>query len=135
MARYGLRAHTRTDHFQRILVYLGFRKAGPEDLRRLEAWLVERALEHDRPMLLLQLACERLRQEQLVRPGMTSLERLVVTARTNARQETVRRLASVLTPERKKLLAALLVSEESHRPSRLAWLQRAALWPDFRSWG
>jgi TnpA family transposase len=127
LARYGLRAHTRTDHFQHILAYLGFRKAGPGDLRRLEAWLVERALEHDRPTLLLQLACERLRREQLVRPGITSLERLVVTARTSARQETVRRLSAVLTPERKKLLDALLVSEESHRPSRLAWLQRAAM--------
>jgi len=87
LARYGLRAHTRTDHFQRVLAYLGFRKAGLEDLRRLETWLVERALEHDRPTLLLQLACERLRQAQLVRPGITSLERLVVAARTNARQE------------------------------------------------
>jgi hypothetical protein len=85
LARYGLRAPTRRDHFQRVVAYRGFRKAGPEDLRSLETWLVERALEHDRPTLLLQLACERLRQEQLVRPGITSLERLVVAARTNAR--------------------------------------------------
>src|SRR5712691_10586104 len=126
-ARYGLRAHTRTDHFQRVMAYLGFRKAEPEDLRSLQAWLVERALEHDRPTLLLQLACERLRQEQIVRPGITSLERLIVTARTKARQETFRRLTPVLNPERKKLLDELLVSEESRRPSRLAWLQRAAI--------
>jgi len=37
LARYGLRAHTRTDHFQRVLAYLGFRKAGPEDLRSLDS--------------------------------------------------------------------------------------------------
>jgi hypothetical protein len=127
LAQYGMRAHTRTDHFQRILTYLGFRKAGPKDFRSLEAWLLERALEHDRPTLLLHLACERLRQEQIVRPGITSLERFIVAARTNARLETFRRLTPVLTPERKKLLDELLVPEESHRPSSLAWLQHAAI--------
>jgi len=49
--RYGMRAHTRTDHFQRVMAYLGFRKVGPEELRSLEAWLVERALEHGHPVV------------------------------------------------------------------------------------
>ena len=52
---------------------LGFRKARAADVRDLRAsWLVERALEHDRPTLLLQLACEKLRTDKVVRPGPTS---------------------------------------------------------------
>jgi TnpA family transposase len=80
LAAYGDRPHTRTDHFQQVLAYLGFHKARAAELRDLRAWLVARALEHDRPALLLQLACEKLRTDKVVRPGPTSLERLVVAA-------------------------------------------------------
>jgi hypothetical protein len=40
-----------------------------------------RALEHDKSGLLFQLACEHLRAEKIVRPGVTRLERLVMAAR------------------------------------------------------
>jgi hypothetical protein len=63
LGRYGKRSQTRT-----------------ADLKALKVWLVERALEHDRPTLLFQLACERLRADKVVRPGLTRLERLVVAA-------------------------------------------------------
>jgi hypothetical protein len=49
-------------------------------------------LEHDRPTLLLQLACEKLRADKIVRPGPTRLERLVVAVRQEARYETFRLL-------------------------------------------
>ena len=91
-AAYGDRPHTRTDHLQEVTAYLGFRKARPGDLGSLMAWLVERALEHDRPTLLLQLACEKLRTDQIVRPGPTRLERLVVAVRQEAQQKTIRLL-------------------------------------------
>src|ERR687896_603754 len=63
---YGQRAHTRRDHLRAIQAYLGFREAGPGDLRALAEWLVERALEHDRPSLLLRLACEHLHAAKIV---------------------------------------------------------------------
>ena len=71
-------------HFQQVQAYLGFRLATPLDFYALQTWLVERALEHDKPTLLLQLACDKLRREQIVRPGLTRLERLVATARQQA---------------------------------------------------
>ena len=49
---YGARSHTRTTHLQQVQAYLGFRLPLPLDLAALEAWLVERALEHDKPTLL-----------------------------------------------------------------------------------
>src|SRR5689334_14179662 len=55
---YGRRPQTRTDHLQAIIPYLGFRKATPADLEALDKWLLERALEHDKPTLLFQLARE-----------------------------------------------------------------------------
>jgi TnpA family transposase len=57
LAAYGARAHTRTDHLQTLQAYLGYRKASEADLEALAAWLLERALEHDKPTLLYELTC------------------------------------------------------------------------------
>ena len=66
---YGQRVKTRTTHFQQVQAYLGFRTATPLDVYALQTWLGERALEHDKPSLLLQLACDKLRRDQIIRPG------------------------------------------------------------------
>src|SRR4051794_24418736 len=80
LAAYGDRPHTRTDHLQEVVAYLGFRKAGAGDLRALRPWLVARPLEPARPPLLWQLACEKPRPDKVVRRGPPRLERLVVAA-------------------------------------------------------
>ena len=60
-----LQVKTHATHFQQVQAYLGFRTAAPLDLYALQTWLGERALEHDKPSLLLQLACDKLRREQV----------------------------------------------------------------------
>lgn len=55
-------------------MHLGWRRWQPLlDTPVLEAWLLERALEHDQERVLLELACQRLRQQQLVRPSVVEL--------------------------------------------------------------
>src|SRR5439155_5653933 len=120
IAAYGGRIHTRTTHLQQVQAYLGFRPALPLDIVALTTWLVERALEHDKPTLLLQLLCEKLRGDQMVRPGITRLERLVATAREQAHAETFRRLTPWLTPAQQAWLDSLLVPEPSLGRTRLA---------------
>jgi len=120
LAQYGERSQTRTGHFQEVLAHLGFRKARPSDLRTLKAWLIERALEHDRPTLLFQLACEKLRTDKIVRPGLTCLERLVVTARQEAQHETFRLLTTLLSGECRALLDDLLIPDASRAGTTLA---------------
>jgi hypothetical protein len=104
LVHYGTRRMTRSTHFQAVLDYLRFRRMQVDDQDQLLAWLTERALEHDKPTLLFQMTCEHLKQQQILRPGVTVVERLVVTARTQAHHESLGRLASLLTPERIKLL-------------------------------
>src|SRR5439155_23318962 len=103
-----------------------FRTATPLDLYALQTWLGERALEHDKPSLLLQLACDKLRREQIVRPGLTRLERLVATARHSAHTETFRRLTPLLTAARSTLLDDLLVPDPQTGRTVLNWLRREA---------
>ena len=69
LAAYGARAHTRQDHLQAVQAHLGYRKVRKKDFHVLADWLLERALEHDKPTLLYELTCEKLRTEQLLRPG------------------------------------------------------------------
>jgi TnpA family transposase len=125
LTRYGRRGQTRTEHLRQIRRYLGFRKATAGDLARLETWLVDRALEHDRPTLLLRLACEHLLGLRVERPGVTHLERLIAAARQRAQQETYRRLAPVLTGDCKARLDGLLTIDAATGRSRLAWLQQS----------
>src|SRR6516164_5782276 len=88
LGAYGSRAKTRQGHVQEVLSYLGLRRFQPDDQAALHAWLLERALEHDKPTLLLHMACEHLKQQHLMRPGVTVLERLIVSARIQAHHET-----------------------------------------------
>src|SRR5919108_492978 len=126
LAAYGRRIPTRTMHLQQVQAYLGFRKALPLDWYALTMWLVERALEHDKPTLLLQLACDELHRERIVRPGLTRLERLVATARQQAHEETFRRLDALLTGERHTWLDGLLRPDPETGRTVLQWLRRDA---------
>ena len=82
---------------------------GGENLKMLGDWLTERALEHDRPSLLLRLACDFLTAESVIRPAVTTVERSVIGARQRATAETYQRLASQLAEPRRCQLDQLLV--------------------------
>ena len=98
LAAYGERAATRSEHLQLVLRHLGYRKWQPLDSPGLEAWLLERALEHDQPRLLLQAACQKLHQDRLLRPAISVLELLVSQALLQTDAATYQRLAPLLTP-------------------------------------
>lgn len=72
---YGQRRMTRSTHFNAVLHHLGFRRVQPDDHEPIIAWLTERALEHDKPTLLFHMICERLKQQQMIRPAVTTVER------------------------------------------------------------
>jgi hypothetical protein len=70
-------------------------------------------MEHDRPLLLLQLLCERLHAQKIVRPGLTLLERSVTTARQQAQAATWELIAPLLSAEDRTGLDRLLVVDEA----------------------
>ena len=62
---YGKREKTRTSQLQQIQSYLGWRKSTQMDLLLWDSWLLERAMEHNRPILLFNLLCDKLRVEKI----------------------------------------------------------------------
>jgi hypothetical protein len=68
----GWEGRTRRDHRALVLTRLGWRACGTGDRKQLDAFLLARALEHDAPGVLLQLACDWLRHERIKRPSMNT---------------------------------------------------------------
>ena len=123
---YGDRAQTRRDHQQRIMAYLGFRWLQRADRDALLEWLSHRALENGRPSMLLQQASEHLYQQRLMRPAITTLERLVVSARQQADERTYLLLAAALDADTRQQLDALLQPDTTRGYTPLSWLRRPA---------
>lgn len=122
----GWEGPTRRDHRALVLARLGWRVSAAGDRKQLDAFLLARALEHDAPGVLLQLACDWLRNERIVRPSADTLSRRVAAARDGARAETYHRLASLLAPPRPARLDGLLDVDDELGMTRLAWLRRGA---------
>ncbi|MGO9733665.1 DUF4158 domain-containing protein, partial [Mycobacterium sp.] len=122
----GWEGRTRRDHRALVLARLGWRASGAGDRKQLDAFLLARALEHDAPGVLLQLACDWLRNERIVRPSVDTLSRRVAAARDGARAETYHRLAPLLVPPRPSRLDELLDVDTELGMTRLAWLRRGA---------
>src|SRR5262249_36437004 len=126
LSLYGQRSQTRTDHLREVERHLGFHKASATEKNESERWLRERALEHDRPLLLLQLLCERLHTQKIIRPGLTLLERSVTTARQQAQITTWELIAPQLKAEDRARLDRLLVVDEKIGLTPLTWYRTGA---------
>ena len=126
LVQYGSRQQTRTAHQQVIELYLGFRSCTAEDLEQLSQWLVERALEHDKSTVLLQLAMDKLRADKIVRIGVTQLEKLVMSVRQQAYQITYQHLSPHLSDSCKSALDKLLLPDEGFSKTPLVWLRQPA---------
>jgi hypothetical protein len=126
LSDYADRDETRREHLPVLMQHLDFRRVQPDDRESLIAWLGERSLEHDRPSLLLQQACERLYQLRLVRPAITTMEELVADARQWAEAKTIEVLVNPLPVRVQKSLDTLLIPSEEHDKSPILWLRRFA---------
>ncbi len=122
----GFQDRTRQRHLQAVLQRLGWRPAREWELKALDDFLLERALEHDSPTLLMQLTCDYLRTERVVRPGIALLLRRVAAARERAWTETHLRLQHLLNIERQAELDRLLQPDDELGGTPLVWLRRGA---------
>ncbi len=123
---YPGRRRTFSRHALAVEIHLGFCRCKPSDIEALERWLVDRALEHDRPVTLFRMASDHLKARQLVRPGVTVLERLVTHARKRAVDATWRRLEPHVDHALQNRLDGLLAVDPSLEMTPLVWLRQQA---------
>lgn len=108
-----------------VEVHCGFRRADGGDLKRLNDWLGDRAIEHDQPWALFRSGCGWLRSERVVRVGVTVMERAVMSARARAIERTYLVLASQLDAETRSDLDGLVVVGADGNECGLTLLRRA----------
>jgi Domain of unknown function (DUF4158) len=126
---YGRRSHTRSDHLLLVARYLGWKSApaGGGEMKELQQFLLDRAMEHDSPPLLFSLATEFLMSVKTIRPGVSVLEPMITSARTGATALTSQLVGHLLTGQRCSDLDRLLVHDAGLGMTRLAWLTRPAV--------
>ncbi|MEV7803162.1 Tn3 family transposase [Microbispora sp. NPDC088329] len=135
LAECGQREQTRSDHLRLVAGYLGWKSApaGSTAMKELEQFLLDRAMEHDSPTLLFNLATEYLMAAKTIRPGVTTLAKMVAAARTGATALTWEKVAHLLTDQLRADLDRLLVYDAGLKMTRLAWLIKAATDPSATS--
>ena len=94
------RPQTRSDHLKLVMKYLKWKNPSPgsPQLKELEQFLLDRAMEHDTPSLLFQQGVEHLISAQVTRPGVVTLMELVAAARSGAGALTSEKVEDLLTP-------------------------------------
>jgi Domain of unknown function (DUF4158) len=90
-------------------------------------FLLDRAMEHDSPTLLFNLAREYLMSAKVIRPGAVTLAKMVGTARAGAGELTSQQVEHLLTLQVRQDLDLVLMFDAGLGMTRLAWLTTAAV--------
>ena len=128
LSLYGQRAQTRPDHLGKVAEHLGWKTApaGSNEMKELEQFLLDRAMEHDSPTLLFNLAREYLASAKVIRPGAIVLAKMIGTARKGAGDLTAQLAGHLLTGEVRADLDRMLLVDEGLGMTRLEWLNSPA---------
>ena len=120
---------TRSDHLTKVARYLSWKTApdGSREMKELEQFLLDRAMEHDSPTLLFNLAREYLMSAKVIRPGAITLAKMVGTARAGASELTSQQVEHLLTLRLRQDLDLLLMYDAELGMTRLAWLTAGAV--------
>ena len=129
LEEYGGREQTRTDHLGSVTRYLGWKQASPgsTEFKELAHLLLDRAMEHDSPTLLFNLAREYLIAAKVIRPGVVTLMEMVGTARNAATDLTHETVPDQLTEQVRSDLDRMLVVDVGRGMTPLAWLTTPAV--------
>ncbi len=93
-------------------------------MKELEQFLTDRAMEHDSPTLLFNLAREYLMSAKVIRPGAITLAKMVGAARAAAGELASHKVAHLLTQQVRSDLALLLKVDAGLGCTRLEWLTK-----------
>jgi len=99
--------------------HLGWRAWSDTERQALLAWLIAQAQQHDQPRGLVKEALGFLRREKIVRPGLTTVERLVAHAREEAGRLLERHVHERLLRPQMKAMDAVIQPTGSGEASRL----------------
>lgn len=123
--RYARREETRREHQMQVAAALGYTPLTPARYRQEASWLAPLAAGTARGLPLVTALLDHLRQDKVLLPAVSVLERLAGVALKRAHLEAVRQLTLGLTPVQCSALDGLLEVPGGERLTRLAWLRQS----------
>jgi TnpA family transposase len=125
--QYGERDETRREHFQELRGYLTLSTFGLPDFRKLVHSLTDLAMQTDKALILAAHALETLRQQRIILPAMSVVERACAEAVTRANRQIYRALLEPLEPHHRRGLDNLLNVAPDINVTWLVWLRQSPL--------
>lgn len=120
---YADREQTKHEHLDEIRHAYGFKNFTALEYRKVSQTLLQHAMENGNATYLIQKAIDELRQQKIILPAMTMIERITWETRLKAENKIFKMLISSLsTGQTEKLDHLLSVMPESSK-TYLAWLR------------
>jgi TnpA family transposase len=126
-ASYALRSETRWEHLGELQTHLGMRPFRRENARAVAHVAMEQANGSDRGDAIVSAMVAYLREQNVLLPSSSELERLALTARALARKRAYKNLVEGLPRDTIIALEALLAVNDEQGRTPLVWLRE---WPE-----
>jgi len=117
------RKKTSVSQLRNILKYLGFRRFDASAKQELESWLRQQAQQRSLPDKLFEQAEIYLFERQVLLPGPTVLERLVIRICSEVHLQLFEAMFEQLSPKFRRMIDQLLIVPEEKRYSEFAYLK------------
>lgn len=120
---YAKREPTKHEHMEEIRQVYGYQNFSVSIYRKLAQYLLKHALQNGNSMYLLRTVQEELRNQKIILPSMTTIERLVWETRRRAELKIFKSLTATLSQWQKQKLDKLIDPFVESRKTPLAWLR------------
>ncbi len=88
----------------------------------IEEWLTEKGMEHDKERYLLEILFQKLYQDRIIRPSLSTLEIIIGTAQELLIKETYNRLSFLWTDDLFNKLDSILETDPEKKITPHRWL-------------
>lgn len=120
---YAQREKTRREHLQEIQKIYGYKSFTENDSIKLDEYLMPYAMENDNSIRLIRLAIEYLREQKIILPGITTIEKIVSRISRSAEERVYEIINSSITSGQRQQLDMLLESSDDLLTTTLTHLK------------
>lgn len=109
---YGERKNTRAKHIEEICIWYGYKPFTENESNSLEKYILQKAIVNDEPLSLVKSGIDFLRNNKIILPGITTIERIVRKICINIETSLFSDIYSCLVPEQCRLLDKIIESQD-----------------------
>ena len=121
--RYGLHENTRLEHLRKLRDLYGFRFFSDADDLLLQDYLMPLAMENDHVLRLIKISIEKLREQKIILPGITTIEYIVSEVSQSAENKIYQIINGYLTSKQKRQLDGFINSSNEAQTTTLSYLK------------